>query len=90
MAKYIYPAIFSKETNGYSVNFPDLESCYTQGDNLHDAHDMAQDVLCLTLYHLEKSNAPIPAPSNVKDFPIGNDSTVSLISCDTSEYQAYF
>ena len=34
MTKYIYPAIFTKEEQGYSVVFPDLESCYTQGDTL--------------------------------------------------------
>lgn len=31
MAKYIYPAIFAKEGGFYTVRFPDLESCYTQG-----------------------------------------------------------
>ena len=35
MAKYIYPAVFTKEEDGgYSVVFPDLESCYTCGDTL--------------------------------------------------------
>ena len=53
MAKYIYPAVFTKEGNFYTVRFPDLESCYTQGDSLQDAYEMASDVLCLTLYDLE-------------------------------------
>ena len=29
MSKYVYPAIFVKEENGYSVSFPDLEGCFT-------------------------------------------------------------
>ena len=30
MARYAYPAVFTPEENGqFSVNFPDLESCYT-------------------------------------------------------------
>ena len=48
MAKYLFPAIFKKEDNGqYSVNFPDIPQCYTCGDNLQDAFDAAQDVLCM-------------------------------------------
>ena len=41
MAKYIYPAIFAREGDIYTVRFPDLESCYTQGDDLQDALDAA-------------------------------------------------
>ena len=44
--KYVYPAIFAAEGNNtYSVYFPDLEGCYTCGDNLEDALYMAEDVL---------------------------------------------
>jgi len=51
MAKYAYPAIFTQEDNGmYSIKFPDFEACFTQGDNLQDGLEMANDVLCLTLY----------------------------------------
>ena len=55
MAKYVYPAIFTKEENGcYSIVFPDLEGCYTTGDSLVDGIYMAEDVLAFTLYSLEK------------------------------------
>ena len=43
MAKYIYPAIFAKEGEFYTARFPDLENCYTQGDGLQDAYEMASD-----------------------------------------------
>ena len=49
--KYAYPAVFTPEEKGmYSVNFPDLESCYTCGENLAEALVMAEDVLAMTLY----------------------------------------
>jgi predicted RNase H-like HicB family nuclease len=55
MAKYVYPAIFTKEKDGgYSVCFPDVESCYTDGDDMADALEMAEDVLCLMLYDMER------------------------------------
>jgi predicted RNase H-like HicB family nuclease len=64
MTKYLFPAIFTPETDGqYSVIFPNIESCYTQGDNLKDAYEMAKDALCFCLYNMDESNTPIPAPS---------------------------
>ena len=73
MAKYIYPAVFTKEGTQYSVYFPDLESCYTQGDSLQDAYEMAGDVLCLTLYNLEEEQRDIPTASEVSALQTDKD-----------------
>ena len=86
MAKYVYPAIFTKEENGcYSIVFPDLEGCYTTGDSLVDGIYMAEDVLAFTLYGLEKRHMEIPKPSEIRD--VDDNSFVNLIACDTLEYQ---
>lgn len=90
MAKYVYPAVFKKEGSLYSVVFPDFESCYTQGENLADACEMAEDVLCLTLYGLEEKDAVIPAPSDINNVTTGVDSFASLVSCDTLEYRKFY
>lgn len=91
MAKYLYPAVFTPEDNGvYSVNFPDVESCYTQGDNLQDAYDMAEDILCLRLYDLEEAQGNIPTPSNPKSIVAGTDSFVVLIGANTLEYRKFY
>jgi predicted RNase H-like HicB family nuclease len=90
MGKYYYPAVFKKEDNGFSVIFPDLESCYTQGKDIDDAYEMASDVLCLTLYRMEEEGRDIPVPSFIGDVPFGNDEFVSIISCDTLEYREFF
>ncbi len=91
MAKYVYPAIFTPENDGgYSVLFPDFESCYTCGDDMADALDMANDVLCLTLYHMEKDGKAIPAPSDSKAIKTGDDDTVSLVGCDTEFYRRFY
>ena len=88
MAKYLYPAVFTQESDGgYLVNFHDIEGCYTQGDNLQDAYEMAEDVLCLCLYDLEESNGIIPLPSNPTDITVENGSFVALVNADTLEYQ---
>lgn len=90
MAKYIYPAIFAKEGDFYTVRFPDLESCYTQGDSLQEAYEMASDVLCLTLYNLEEEGARIPLASEASSISAASGEFVSLVSCDTLEYRQYY
>ena len=88
MAKYVYPAIFTHEENGqYSVTFPDVEGCYTGGDDLADAIEMAEDALALMLFHFEQEKHPIPASSDLADIAAEDGSFVSLIACDTLGYQ---
>ncbi len=89
--KYAYPAIFTPEADGgFSVVFPDLESCYTCGDDMADTLIMAEDVLALTLYGYEKDHRAIPAPSQRKDIDADGDSFVNFVSCDTLEYRKKF
>ncbi|MDO4549253.1 MAG: type II toxin-antitoxin system HicB family antitoxin [Clostridia bacterium] len=59
-SKYTYAAIFTKEADGYSVRFPQLDGCYTQGDSFEDARKMAIDAMSLHLYGMEKDNCAIP------------------------------
>ena len=88
MAKYSYPAIFTPEGNDvYSVLFPDIDGCYTFGDSLINSMEMAQDALALMLFDHEIENRPIPKPSNIKDISTKEEEFVSLIMCDTIEYQ---
>ena len=69
--RYAYTAVFTQDENGlYSVNFPDLQGCYTSGDDISDAVYMAQDVLNLTLYDLEQDKKPIPKASKPQDIII--------------------
>lgn len=91
MSKYVYPAIFTAENDGgYSVLFPDFESCYTGGDDMPDALEMAEDVLCLTLYDMEKAGKAVPVPSGSKSIVTDNASVVSLVGCDTEFYRRFY
>ena len=88
MAKYVYPAIFTPEEDGmYSVSFPDLEGCYTSGEDLTNAIDMAQDALALMLFDYEMSGKEIPEASDHSALEIHGDDFVNYISCDTLVYQ---
>lgn len=90
MAKYAYPAIFTKEETGYSVTFPGLEGCFSAGETLPEAMEMAADALCLVLYNKEKSGEIIPPASNVKQAQAETDAEVSLVFCDTVEYYKFY
>lgn len=93
MAKYAYPAVFTPEENGlYSVNFPDVPSCYTDGEGIADALEMANDVLCLRLYDIEESGEAIPAPSPIKAIKTDESKGefVTLVACDTVEYRKFY
>lgn len=85
--RYSYPAVFTKEEKGYSVIFPDLEGCYTCGDDMNDALYMASDVLAFTLFDYEKSGKAIPSPSAYSDIKVSENEFVNYIACDTIEYQ---
>ena len=87
MAKYVYPAVFTPEEEGrYSVFFPDLEGCYTCGDNLQDAMFMANDVLAFVLYDYESEGREIPKPSRAENIERSTEEFVNYVACDTIEY----
>lgn len=92
----IYPAIFYKEKNGYSVIFPDFNYLSTCGENLNDAMEMAIDCLAGYLYTAKLDDDKLPTPSKIDDIhPIdiantigfdGKDSFINLISVDLEDY----
>ena len=93
MAKYVYPAIFTPEDcGGYSIRFPDIKNCFTDGNDLTDAMQQANDVVCLMLYDLEEAGATIPAASTVQELQadLEQGEFVTLIACDTIEYRKFY
>ena len=87
----MYPAIFTPEDEGgFSIRFPDLEDCYTCGDDIVDGLIMAEDVLALVLYGYEKDGRDIPLPSKETDIPLKNGEFVNYVACDTLEYRKIY
>ena len=87
MKKLIYPAIFHKEeVGGYSVTFPDLPGCNTEGNDLAEALYMAQDALGLYLYSLKQDNMPLPQSMQPEALILDKDSFVTLVEWDEEAY----
>lgn len=87
MSKYVYPAVFTPEEKGYSIIFPDLEGCYTCGDNLVDGLEMARDALALVLYGYEKEGREIPKPSERIAITLNEGEFINYVVCDTLVYR---
>lgn len=86
--KYVYPAVFTvEEGGGYSINFPDLEGCYTCGDDLPDSLKMAEDALAFTLFNCEREGKIIPPASDIRLLEVEANEFVNYIVCDTLVYR---
>ena len=60
---YTFAAVFTAEADGgYSVRFPQLDGCYTQGDSFEEARREAVDAMSLHLYGMEQDGEAIPEP----------------------------
>ncbi len=91
MAKYVYPAIFHhEEDGGFSIFFPDIPGCFSQGDDIADGIFMANDALALSLYSMEKDGKTIPPSTPLNKIEVEDDDFVTYISADTLEYQKKF
>ncbi|MEG6567012.1 type II toxin-antitoxin system HicB family antitoxin [Thermoanaerobacterium saccharolyticum] len=80
MDRYIFPAVFESDGNGgYTVTFPDLPGCITEGDTLDEALYMAKDALELYIYNLEEDNETIPIPTAPEKIKVPEGAFINLI-----------
>lgn len=87
MSKLCYPAVFHPEKDGgYSVSFPDLLGCITEGDTLQEAIEMAEDALGIYLYTLKEDKEELPDATNPAKIRTEGSDFVSMIIFDEVEY----
>ena len=70
--------------------FPDLEGCYTCGDNLEDGIEMAEYALALVLYGYEKDGRTIPTRSALSTLSVSGNDFINFIACDTLKYRKMY
>ena len=63
--KLFYPAIFHREGEGFWVTFPDFPECFTEGDDMELAYEMAVEALGLAITSRKAENQEIPTASPV-------------------------
>lgn len=87
--KLVYPACFyTCEEGGYTVLFPDLPGCITEGDTLSESVDMAINAASGWLLDSIQGGEQIPKASDIKSIIPDEyeNGFVSLISVDLDEY----
>ena len=79
-AEYIYPAVFHPNTDGtFTVTFPDLPGCISEGKSLGNAMSMAQDALTQWIGYLQTEKQPVPPASAPQSVTTEGEEFVTLI-----------
>ena len=91
--KLVYPALvtpFEDGSGGYTVEFPDLPGCVTEGEDMAEALFMAEDAASgWVLTELEDGN-PVPHASLIQDVEAEAGQFVSLVALDMDAYAAKY
>ena len=85
MKRLFYPALFHKEEDGFWVSFPDFPECFTEGDNLEHAYEMAVDALGLAIVSRREEGQEIPEPTVPSEINAG-EGVLIVVNFDMLEY----
>jgi antitoxin HicB len=85
MKTIFYPAIFKQEASGYSVSLPDLPGCFTQGESMEEAAEMAFDAIGLFLEDVNPDEYPNPSPAT--QIKTGKKEVMVLIPFNPVDYE---
>jgi predicted RNase H-like HicB family nuclease len=87
--EYVYPAIFhNNEDESFTIIFPDLPGCISEGKSLGNAMYMAQSALTQWISYLIDKKQEIPEASNVQDITVEPDEFVNLICAEVRDGRA--
>ncbi len=86
---YIYPAVFHVNNDGsYTITYPDLPGCVSEGKSLGNALDMAQSALSQWLGYLAHKDMVIPGASPARDIHIEDGEFVNLVCAKAEDTRA--
>lgn len=89
MAEYVYPALFHPNGDGsFTVTYPDLPGCISEGKSLGNAMYMAQSALTQWVEYLKDKKQPIPSASNFESIKTAQGDFVNLIRADVKDSRA--
>ena len=85
--KLFYPALFHKaEEGGFWISFPDFPECFTEGDDITQAYEMAVEALGLAVTSRKKEKEEIPAPTEIDKLSL-EEGILVIVEFDMLEYQ---
>ena len=87
--EYVYPAIFHKnEDESYTVIYPDLPGCISEGKNLGNALHMAGSALKQWIGYLADKEQALPEASVIGNIKTQAGELVNLICVEVKETKA--
>lgn len=87
--EYVYPAVFHANEDGtYTVLFPDLPGCISEGKTMGNAMKMAEAALTQWVDYLKDNKEDIPEPSRLQNVELDKDEFASLIRADIKDTRA--
>ena len=89
MAEYVYPALFHKnDDNSYTITYPDLPGCISEGKSLENALYMAESALTQWMEYLSDSKQPIPNSTPMQEIAVEAGEFGNLIRTDVKDNRA--
>ena len=85
---YAFPAVLTvdhDDNNAVIVSFPDLENCFSDGNDAAEALENAREALGNVLYWMEKDGHPIPEPTDINTLDVPAEAIKSLVSVDMAQ-----
>jgi len=87
--EYVYPAIFEQNSDGsYTITFPDLPGCISEGKSLGNAIYMAQSALTQWIEYLLEEKESVPNSSDIKNITTSKNQFVSLVRAELRDNRA--
>ena len=80
---YIFPAVFLKEEDGYSVSFPDIDRAFTCGETFEEALFMAKDCLELNLDTVDE----IPHVTDIDKIKLNENEYLVMVQADMLNFR---
>lgn len=88
MNKLFYPAVFHiAEEGGFWISFPDFPECFTQGDDMQEAYEMAVECLGLGIVSRKEENEIIPQATEANQIELAENETLVVVEFDMLAYQ---
>jgi predicted RNase H-like HicB family nuclease len=86
---YVYPAVFHLNKNkSYTITYPDLPGCISEGKTLSEAMYMAQSALAQWIRYLEEKGEGIPKASSIENIKEKKDEFINYICADITDSHA--
>ena len=87
--EYVYPAIFHQNKDeSYTITYPDLPGCISEGKNLGNAMYVAQSALTQWIIYLIDKEKKIPIASSAEKIKASKNNFVNLICAEVRDAKA--